>query len=214
MACCPYNASSFNNTAQLDSLLRHIMPMIPETPHAMALDRVRQAYIEFARRTSLVVARMVQNYQTNVADYALVPPEGYEIYSVLGLESPGYGFVDYWGGCNYGLWNTRFDVIDNSIIRLHRPPTVDSVDGLVIYAVVIPNSCVSTIPDSIATPYGKGIAQGALADILLTPNKPWSSPQLAQINRLEYNRVILAAKHLAETNRKPGPLRAKRIRVV
>ena len=214
MSNCPYSACSFENAAQLDTLLRHIMPMIPEAPHAMVLDRVRQSYIEFSRRSSLVIARMVQSYQTNVADYELEPPDGYEIYQVLGLESPGYSFVDYWGGCNYGLWNTRFDVIDNSIIKLRKPPTVDSVDGLVVYATVIPSSCVSTIPHSIATPFGEGIAKGALADIMLTPNKSFTSPQISAIHKMEYNRVCLAARHLAETNRKRGPIRAKPIRVV
>lgn len=214
MNCCPYPVASFNNSVQLDTLLRHVMPIVPEVPHAMGLDRIRQAYTEFARRSGLLVAKIVQDYQGGVNDYAITPPDGYEIYGVMGLESPGYSFVDYWKGCNYGLWNTRFDVIDNTSIYLHRASSIDIVDGLVIYATVLPSPCVTTIPASIATPYGKGIAAGAIADLLMVPNKAWTSPQIAAAHKMEFNRVVLSAKQLAETNRKAGPLRMKPIRVI
>lgn len=210
----PYAAASFNNTVPLETLLRHIMPVIPSLPHDMVLDRVRQNYTEFARRTGLLVATITQDYQANVNDYALVPPEGYEVYYVLGLDSPGYSFVDYWAGCNTGLWNTRFDVVDNRSIYIHRAPSVDQIDGLVTYVVLLPNRCVNDIPASIEVPYGKGIADGVLAELMLMPGKPWTNPGAARLYQMEFNRTILAGKHLAETNRKRGPLRAKRIRVV
>lgn len=214
MNCSPYNITSFLNTVSLDTLLRHVMPIVPDLPHAMALDRVRQAYIEFARRSGLIVGQLKQKYQAGVHDYPLIPPDGYEVYQVLGFGSPGYSFVDYWGGNNYGLWNTRLDVIDNTTVYLHRAPSVDNEDGLCVYVALLPTSCVADIPVSIATPYGKGIASGALADILLIPNKPWTNPAIAGVHKLEFNRTVLAGKNLAQTNRKAGPLRAKSIRVV
>ena len=212
--CCPCTPASFNNMVPLASLLRHIMPVIPQLPHDMVLDRVRQSYTEFARRTGLVVAKLTQDYQAGVNDYALVPPTGYEVYSVVGIESPGYRFVDYWRGDNFGLWNTRFDVVDNKSIYIRSAPSVDQADGLTVYVVLLPTPCTDMIPESIATPYGKGITEGVLAELMLIPNKPYTSPGIARIHQLEFNKIILAGKHLAETNRKQGPLRAKRIRVV
>lgn len=212
----PYTAVSFNHnhSVQLDTLLRHIMPMIPEAPHAMVLDRIRQSYTEFARRSSLLVAKITQDFQAGVSDYGLEPPDGYEIYSVLGLDCPGYRFVDYWGGQCSGLWNTKFDVVDNRSIYIHRAPTVDGPDGLSVYVVVLPAPCVSLIPASIATPFGRAIAEGALADVMLTPNKAWTNVSVAGIHKLEFNRGVLAARHLSETNRQRGPLRMKKLRVI
>lgn len=214
MTCCPHNLTQVTNGTPLESLLRHIMPVVPEIPHEMALDRIRQAYIEFARRSMLIVDRLVIDYQANVHDYFLVPPDGYEVYQVMGLESPGYRYVDYWQGYNWGLWNTRFDVIDNRKIYLHTAPSVDAVDGLIIYAQLLPSNCCNTLPISIDVPYGYGIAQGALKGLLSIPNKPWTHMGLARASELEFNKTVLSAKNLAETNRKREPLKANRIRVV
>lgn len=210
----PYTCVNVKASVALDTLLRHVSPRLPEIPYAMALDSVRQAYTEFARRSSIIVDRLVQDYQAGVTDYPLEPPEGYEVYQVMGIESPGFSFVDYWAGYNYGLWNTRFDVIDNRVINFRNAPSVDSDDGLVVFVQLLPNPCCDSIPSSIATPYGKGIADGALASLLSIPNKPWTNSAVAAQHRRDFNITIMAGRNLADTNRKRGPLQAKRIRVV
>lgn len=210
----PYTALSFQDAVPLESLLRHLMPIVPEVPHGMALDRIRQAYIEFARRSSIIVAKLGIDYQADVHDYPLIAPEGYEVHMVMGIESPGYSFVDYWAGYNRGLWGTKFDVIDNSSIYLHNSPSVDNMGGLQIYCQLLPNNCCEVIPISIDVPYGKGIVDGAIKDLLRIPNKPWTSPGLAKQADLDFNRTIMAARNLADTNRQRGPVRPYRRRVV
>lgn len=212
--CCAPSNTNFNDVIALDSLLRHIIPEVPEVPHDMALDRIRQSYIEFARKTLLLTYRQTQDYQIDVHDYFLTPPEGYEVYQVLGLESPGYRYVDYWQGARSGLWNTRLDVIDNKAIYLERAPSVDTEDGLHILMHVLPSRCCNTIPNSIDVPFGYGIAKGALAGLLKIPGKPWTNLGIARANEMEFNRTVLAAKNLAMTNRKFGGVVARGRRVV
>lgn len=214
MTHAPCNAASFSDLVPLDSLLRHVMPIIPQLPHEMALDYVRQAYTELARRSSLIVAKLEQDYQANVHDYPLEPPEGYEIFQIMGIDHPSYRYVDHWGGCNYGLWNTRFDIVDNKSIYFHTAPSVDSVGSLIIYAKVIPGRCCEQIPASVEVPYGQAIAEGALGKLMLIPNKPWTSPQIASIHTRNFNIGIMSARNLGDTNRKRGPIVPNLVRVV
>lgn len=209
---CPCKYVSFADTVPLESLLRHVIPVVPELPHSMALDRLRQAFIDFSVRSQLIVGKLVQDYQADVCDYPLVPPEGYEVYKVKGLESPNYGFT--WTEVGYGLWNTRFSIIDNSTIHIHSPPSVDQIDGLIVYVILVPTSCTNEIPSSVSTPFGNGIAQKVIADALRIPNKPWTSMTLARSYEMEYNRTVLRAKQISNTNRTTGPLRAKPVRIL
>ena len=212
--CCAPTVTNFDDVIGLDSLLRHVIPEVPEVPHDMALDRIRQSYTEFARKTLLITYRQTQDYQTDVHDYFLTPPDGYEVYQVLGLESPGYRYVDYWQGGRVGLWNTKLDVIDNKVLYLHRSPSVDTENGLHIFMQVLPGRCCNTIPNSIDVPFGYGIAKGALASLQRIPGKPWTNLGISRANELEFNRIVLAGKNLAMTNRKFGGIIARGRRVV
>ena len=191
-----------------------MIPEVPEVPHDMALDRIRQKYTEFARKTLLITYRQTVDYQTDVHDYFLTPPDGYETYQVLGIESPGYSYVDYWSGSRSGLWNTKLNIVDNKVLYLERSPSVDTENGLHIFMQVLPGRCCTTIPNSIDIPFGYGIAMGALASLQKIPNKPWSSPSISRANVMEFNRIVLAGKNLAMSNRKFGGLVAKGRRIV
>ena len=67
--CCAPTTTSFADSVELSALLRHIAPELPEIPHDFMLDRVRQVYIEFARRSLLLTYKDTQDYQAGVQDY-------------------------------------------------------------------------------------------------------------------------------------------------
>jgi hypothetical protein len=208
------SSASFSDLVPLDSLLRHVMPIIPQLPHEMALDYVRQAYTDLARRSSVLVARLEQDYQANVHDYPLEAPEGYEVFQVMGIDHPSYRYVDYWAGQCTGLWNTRFDIVDNRSIYFHTAPSVDSVGSLIVYAKVLPSRCCDTIPASVEVPYGLAIAEGAVSKLMLIPNKAWTNPSVASIYARNFNIGVMSARNLADTNRKRGPVVPDLVRVV
>jgi hypothetical protein len=67
----------FEELEPLTPLLRHAMPIVPELPHSMALDMLRQKYIDFARRTRILQTEIPIQYQSGVRDYQLDAPEGW-----------------------------------------------------------------------------------------------------------------------------------------
>lgn len=224
MTNCPCNATSFQDMTRLEALLRHIVPVVPDLPHSMALDRLRQAYIEFARRSGLLLAKLVLDYQAGVSDYELVPPDGYEIYMVQGVQhhngfywydgTAGYigGLQNTWGNVFPG--NTGFVMTSNRTLCLNNTPTVDQVGGLNVYVTLLPTECVSDIPVAISVPFGDGIAKKVISDALRIPNKGWTNPVLARSYELEYNRTVLNAKQLASRNLQRGPLVARSVRIL
>jgi len=215
---------SFQDMTQLETLLRHVVPIVPELPHGMALDRLRQAYIEFARRSGLIVAKLVLDYQAGVTDYELVPPDGYEIYMTQGVEHHN-GFYWYDGTAGYigglqGSWgnvfpgNSGFRMTSNRTLCLNHTPTADQVGGIKVYVTLLPTECVSEIPVAVSVPYGDGIARRVISDALRIPNKGWTNPALAKGYEMEFNRTVLSAKQLASRNLQRGPLVARPVRIL
>lgn len=214
---CNCNPIPFDNCKSLDELLRFVLPYVPKAPYSMALDLLRQAYIKFARSSSLLVCELSTDLQEGVSDYIIPCPEGYEIYYFLDKAghrnySPVDTWMTYrWGGTQFDL---RFDVINNNILVLWDAPNRDEVGGLKVYAVLMPNSCVDCMPESVMTPYGWGIAQWALAQLYFMQGKEWRSPNLGRMSTIEFHRTTMSARNMADSNRKRGPLTAQPVRIL
>ena len=94
-----------------------------------------------------------------------------------------------------------------------QAPSRDETGRYIILG-LIPNDCVSDIPTSIATPFGKAIAEGAIADILLMPGKAWTNPGLANRYERGYNIAVMAARNMAITERGAKPAEIKPVRIL
>lgn len=194
----------FEELAPLTPLLRHLMPIVPEMPHSMALDMIRQKYIDFARRTRILQTILPIAYQAGVRDYQLTAPEGYSIHAIMGMEEPRSPNPWYWYGEGYGHFHQHiaYDVIDNNIIRLRHTPSVDRPCGVKVYVALLPCDHVMEAPASIIGPFGQAWAWGVAGDAMLIPNKPWTSPELGRLYNQRYERAVLNGRALAGTNRK------------
>ena len=174
---------------------------VPAIPYAVALDLVRQRYIEFARKSGLIVGYQELPIQREVKNYALEAPDGYEVFAVKGAGHPdGWAWhrsnAHHW----FSLWGYRFWVRDNCEVIFDTAPSNDESDRYVLLT-LLPSPCADTILSSVATPYGQGIAAGAIADALDMPNKAWTNPNLATKFERTFYRACAAAKNLAITNR-------------
>lgn len=207
------NNVDFSETAQLTVLLRHVLPMVPKVPPAMALDLLRQKYINFARRTKFLGSLLIQDSQSGVRDYSLTPPTDYQIYSIVGRQQQTHR-VDTWGVRFFSDLRLDFDVIDNNMIILRNPPASDELNGIKIWVTLIPKPCISTIPISIADPFGYDIAKGVIGELLHIPNKEWTNDGLARRFELDYERMLLSARSLATSNRKVDSNMAKPVRIL
>lgn len=191
------------DNANLDTLLRFVAPEIPEIPYEVSLDMLKQAYIMFARKTTLLGAHIHLPIQKEVKTYELDIPKGYEVYSIQSIEdcrvfartewiqpTPNYWFTG---------WGYRFRMLGNKTIEFYDSPTKDDSNRHLTVR-VIPTECISTIPRALSLPFGRGIAMGAVADMLEIPNRAWTNPRLASTKRLTFNRALADAKALAITD--------------
>lgn len=209
MSCCCQVTSAPEANVALTSLLRHVAPSVPQIPHDMALDMLRQAYIEFARRTSMLEYCHEFHAQKGVKEYRLDVPTGYEMFALKSPEEgrgiPPFDIVyptpDRW----YFGWGRRFRIESAQgsqwLIYREAPTTDCERHKRKLRLSIIPNECVDSMPQEIATPYGKGIAAGAKAEAFGMPKQSWSDAQAQRRFELEFNRTVLAGKNLMLTNR-------------
>jgi hypothetical protein len=181
-------------------------------PQAMAMDLLRQKYINFARRTRILCSEITQDYQSGVKDYYLEAPEDHDIYSIVGIEGGQFGY--YWYGYERVMFKNNFDVVDNNCIRLRQTPSVDQNNGLKVFVTLLPKACINYMPQSIALPFGQMIGRGVVADILCIPGKEWTNPTMARKYELDYERMLLSARALAVSNRKVDSNSIKPVRIL
>ena len=209
---CGCQITDTTATVPLSSLMRHVVPYVGKVPHALGVDFIRQSYVELCRRSALLTQELVMDIVTGQTDYPLTPEAGYEVYMIgeVGNHN-GYRRVDYWPAYLGPQW--RYSVSNNNVLTLKAAPTQDSPGALKVRVALIPSACIDVIPESIAGPYGRGIAMGAVADLLEIPNKEWTAMGLAQRIRPRYYQTVQSARNLAETNRQAGPVRTHHRRV-
>lgn len=203
------NCADFNDTVAIDSLLRHVMPVVNNIPYELGVDTLRQAFITFARRTSMLAVTLDIVPQTDVLDYELIAPDGYQIHMV---RQAGYAnclvscsTVDYWFYCG----GVCFCIVGNKTIVFKNTPSADSNGYFQVVATVVPTECVTRIPREVSNPFGIGIAKGALAEILLYKNKPWYDPELARRMQRDFSTAINAGTNLNLMNRGGSDMRAR-----
>lgn len=201
------------DTVELESLLRHVAPIVPEIPYEMQLDLVRQAYTEFARKTKLCVVVQTLRIQRDVKEYPLEVPDGYHVFALLHADDGKHVYghfptVDTW----YYFWGDRFRMLENKYLEFKQAPSKEYDRRIALH--VLPTECAVTIPSEIAVPYGRGIAMGAVADALDMPNKAWYNPRAAANKRRDFYREVQNGLALHLTNRGAHSITAKPVRVL
>lgn len=201
-------------TVPLDELMRFVATIIPAVPYEVGLEYLRQKYIDFARITSLVVYHQKIQLQRGVREYMLIPPPGYEILGVMQYHHNSWGYmrlpnIDRW----FTYFGERLRVEGNSRIHLETAPSNDERQ-LEIVLHLLPNTCVNDIPQEIATPYGRGIAKGAVAELLEMPGKAWSNPRAAAKYERDFHIACQSGRNLHLTNRGSRRVTMDQIRVI
>lgn len=200
-------------TQQLDTLLRFVAPEVPQVPYEMALDMVREAYKEFARKSRLLGAVISLPIQRGVIDYDLDVPDGYDLFAVKVGSHDRYCWREpsphYW----YNCCGYRYRMDGNSRVILADAPSRDGTT-FDLTVQVIPSDCAVEIPVAIAGPYGRGIAMGAVADMLEMPGKAWTNPRLAQMKRSRFNNTCAQGRALDITDHGARQPRMPDIRIL
>lgn len=201
MNSCGCIQISVDNTVPLEDLMRFVATVIPTVPYEVGIEYLRQAYITFATKTRLLAYRQEITLQRDVHEYELQAPEGYEVFGILQQSPRDWGYVQL---PNVNRWFTyygeRVRLEGNTRIILENAPSVDN-KGFHVDLHLLPNECVNDIPREINTPYGRGIAKGALAELLMMPGKSWSSPRTADKYERDFHIACQSGLNLYLTNR-------------
>lgn len=185
----------------LEGLMRFVSPVIPEIPYEVGLEYLRQAFIDFGKKSRLLVSHQTLVLQRDVREYELEPPEGYMIYGIMQRCPRTYGYIllpnaHRW----FAYYGERLRIEGNNRLILEQAPSVDGKQfELALH--LIPTDCTDDIPEEINTPFGRGIAKGAIGELLDMPNKPWSNPRAADKYKREFAVVCMEGRNLHLTNR-------------
>lgn len=194
----------------IDTLLPAILPYAPGCPEPVALTNIVKAAQQFCERTRLWRV----NYSLTVTKTSInvVPvPAGSDLFEIerarfadkvltpVSLAELDHNQVD---------WRT-WEYAEPRYITQEQPGEVILVprcDGnLDLWAFLRPADGAEELPDFIIKLYGKVIADGALAEILMTPNQPFAAPDRAQFYAARFEQRV---SNLANTHIK-GQQRAR-----
>ena len=204
----------------LTEFRQHVMPSLPKAP-TLAVDKaVRDAVVEFAKRSH----RMQEDIAaiTTVAathTYAIPNPVGFQ---VLALSRLFYDGTPLWSvsenqlDLNWQALNDTYCICSNehgddwrsqeadcptvfyqatpNEVRLVATPTTGLADALTGRVVVYPLPGVTVIDDDIYNEYYESIAAGALSRLMAVPSQPWSSPQMVAYYRAMFDEGVADAR--------------------
>lgn len=164
----------------IDDLLYHVLPFAPECPEPTAIEHLRQAAIRFCRHTR---AWREQFVGVAAAPTVLVLPEPAQS-QLFEIEAAWFN--------DYPLDRRPVQELEDYPSDTTGVPRWISEAGpsavrvfpfeagpLRVSVFVEPSPAATELPDFLVDAHGRALADGALSDLLMIPNQPWSQPQLA-----------------------------------
>jgi hypothetical protein len=193
--------------------LDYVMPDVPGCTVPIAELAIKNAIIEFCEKTLILQRDHIPiTVVRNVVDYEFDPPTGYLIHKVMRAwykRSPLVPIApDDVGDAE--VYNRAFAAADRqpgspeSLIQkdertfaLYPIPQETVANGVTMRVALKPTRATNKIEDVIFEDYAEAIGSGAKARLMLSPSKPYSSPQLAALEAGKFNVKINEARQKA-----------------
>lgn len=165
----------------IDDLLHHVLPFAPDCPEPTAIYHLRQAAIAFCERT-----RIWRHAATVVATspVVVVAPEHAQVYEIeeawIGGERlerrPVKELLD-WPNESPGVPRWIAESGDDAVLLV--PFDAGTPGELRLSVYLKPSNEATLLPPVLVDAHARTIADGALANLLMVPNQPFSNPTLA-----------------------------------
>lgn len=175
----------------LDALLPSIMPYAPGCPEPTALAGIIKAAQDFCERTRLWRDED-QFTVTPTSCNVVCAPQGADLFEIEHASINGYTLEPISIGelsrempdwrdrqDTQGRWITQTE--PGSVIVVPR-----STGTLRLATILKPSNDADQLPNFIFKDYRQVIADGALAEILMTPNQPFTAPDRAQFYSMRF----------------------------
>jgi len=176
-------------------------------PEAAALSFIRNSVIAFAEKSGIITTKVKVDLQCGLKEYLIEEVSGE---TIIGIKSAKYrGFCEEDCGLNWNWGNVDFQFEDD-ILTICPAPSEDSEDALELELVVIPRRDACEVDHQFYTKWFDAIIAGALKEIHLMPNFPWSSVSRADYRSREFEDAISRAsiRRVMKGHRKPGVMQA------
>ena len=182
----------------IDILLPRVMTSAPACPELTAVRFLREAAIDFCRRTriwketdSFTVASPDSETVCAIQDASI-----FEIRNAVLDENKLTPVTTDWLDSEYPNWQFSTDVAQSKYLTQIAPDTVSlyprGTGKLNLSLVLEPSSTAETLPDFLVDKYGRYLADGALGRLLMVPDKEYSNPQLASVHETRFEQALPA----------------------
>lgn len=190
-----------------DSLFPDVLPHVAGCPNMMVTHELRRAAQDFFMRTFSWRVRVAPAaISAAQSEVTLSPGTGLELVRIdqvwwdgRELDRETVESLEYRDGNWYQRTGTvdAYTMLEFGKLRLYRIPAVGG--SLTYMCSVKPDEASTGLPDGLASSHREAIVSKALANLMLYPNRPWSSPSLAAVNEARYS--MLCDKALSNSAR-------------
>lgn len=171
-------------------------------PDNVALSFIRNSAIAFAERSGVLTETIKIDLQCGLDEY---PIETSDESTVIGIKSAELGdFNSQDCGLTWSWGEVMFEVEDD-VLKIWPVPDKDIDRGLELEVVVAPSREACSVDAQLYTKYFDAIIDGALFEIHMMPNYPWSSVSRADYRRRQFDDKISKASvnRVLKGNRRP-----------
>ena len=148
-----------------------VMPSVPNAPAPLVIQHIRQAAIEFCRKSKVLHATVVTPSVANQSTYSLALA-GHDVSALLGVYLDGLP-IDVFGleevlDRQAQAGTSMFAWLDGDSLKLSQAPPVVGQD-ITVNLVRTPSLAATEIADILVDRYAQDIAYGAIASLSLLP---------------------------------------------
>ena len=201
----------------IEELYPRVMEVAPACPEPVALRHLRDAAIDFCRRTR--IWRTTESWGITVSEYEIVVVDQeaalfeithariddshLEAITIDQLDIERREWRDEEG---QGKFITQS--FPNTVRVVPKPAVETPAQTLTLELVLVPAIDAVRIPDELVTLYSKVIADGALGRVLLLP-APWGNAELGLAHRSEFERELGRWQHQIPKGQQKSKRRTK-----
>ena len=202
--------------AAFDSLVKDILPYVPNCPDSLIESALRSACIEFAERSKAYTFDLdAITSIPGVFEYEFDQPSGTDVHQILWMTYDGNDLDPISPRSlelNYSDWRNK-----TSVPQVYLQKTPDAfwvipipgsavANGIQLSVALKPSRTTSNIDTTFSNSYRDGIIYGTLYRLLRIPAKDWTDPQAAA----DYLNLFSQEIVQAELKARGGDLGVKR----
>lgn len=193
---------------QYSDLIDEVLPQLAADPSDPVTEQaIKRAVIEFCRESWIwQFFPDAQNVRSRVAEYDIETPAGADVVTMVDVSLNNVPLVPKsiaWLNANLPGWRTttatvkHYTQIDTDQVILAPLPAENVTNGLTMTVALQPSQTATSFPKWIANQYIYQIADGAIAKLMLMPNKPWTDLVNGQDHRTRFEQAFNDARESA-----------------